>query len=214
MGKNSPNSAHRHAGFSLIELLTVIAIGAMLASLSMTAFNRIGQAGNLTKAGHDITDFLERARMHAMANNTYVWVGFTPGDNDTLVVGAAASRNGASNPGADDLVPLDRLHRFVGIGLVSLVDSKDRPITPKEAQLANLSSAIHSFSLGGETPVVFDRSVIQFNSRGECRIVPSQPYRITEIGLQEMATGNVRNPANYAAIQVGGLSGAVSMHRP
>lgn len=202
------------SGFSLIELLTVIAIIAILATVSMSAFTKIGQAGELTKAGSDIADILERARSHAMAYKTYVWVGFAAGEDDSLLVGVSASRNGVADPESGDLIFLDRLRSFNKVRVVSLPDSNDRPTAPPEAQIANLTSAIQTFPASPGSTVSFDRQVVQFNSRGEARIIASQPYKVSEIGLQEFVDGQERNPSNFAAIQIGGFSGAISLYRP
>lgn len=215
LGRTKTPSEHRAcSGFSLIELLTVMAIIAILATVSMSAFTQIGKAGKLTRAGSDIADILERAREHARAYNTYVWVGFAEGEDDSLFVSVAASRDGVANPGSNDLIPLDRLRRFERVRIVPLPDSNDRPTAPPEAQIANLTSAIQTLPASNGSTVAFDRQVIQFNSRGEARITDSQRYKVSEIGLQESVDGQVRNPSNFAAIQIGGFSGAISLHRP
>lgn len=203
------------SGFSLIELLTVIAIIAILATVSMSAFTKIGQAGELTKTGSDIADILERARSYAMAYKTYVWVGFAEGEDDSLLVGVSASRNGVAVPESGDLISLDRLRSFKKVRIVALdADPNNRPEAPEEAQIANLTSAIQTFPASHGSTVSFDRQVVQFNSRGEARIIASQPYKVSEIGLQESVDGQVRNLSNFAAIQIGGFSGAISLYRP
>ncbi len=201
-------------GFSLIEILVAVSIGAVLTTFSLVAFNQIGKGGSLTRTGSEISDLLEQARAYAMARNTYVWVGFTQSGPDSLVAGVVSSRNGDAHPTAEDLVPLDHIRRFERVRVVSLDASAERPAAEDEAQVANLSSPILEFSIAGAKPVTFDTQVIQFDSRGECRIAQDQPYRITEIGLQEVVDGQIRNRDNSVAIQIGGLSGAVSLYRP
>jgi len=213
MKPTSPASS-RKPGFSVIELLVVLAIVMIMAVFSLVAFNQTGQAGRLTKTSGDIADLLEQARAYAMAQNTYVWVGFSGADNDTLRVGVVASRGGDSNPSPDDLVPLSRVRSFERVRIVSLAKSDERPPAMDDAQMGNLKSAIMTFSMGGSAAVTFDSKVIQFNSRGESRIVSNQHYKIVEIGLQEAIDGQIRNDANYAAIQVRSLSGSVSLYRP
>jgi len=65
-----------HKGFSLIEILVVIAIIGLLASVMMPAFNAIGRATSVSASASDVSALLEGARAHAMAQSTYTWVGF------------------------------------------------------------------------------------------------------------------------------------------
>jgi len=207
-----PSRSNHPQGFSLIEVLAVMAIAAVLAVLAVSAFNRIGQAGNLTKTSSDIASLLEQARSHAMAQNTYVWVGFEEMPDDSLMVAVVASRNGESNPAPADLVQLGRVQRFPAVGLAELEDSAARPTA--DLQLVALTEAIRTFSTSGANAKTFNTRVIQFNNRGESSVRVEQPARIVEIGLQERVNGQVRNPENYATIQVGRLTGSVSVYRP
>jgi len=61
--KNSIHQLNRCGGFSLLELLVVIAVIAILSVLMMPAFNAIGQARSLEKAGADISAILEGSRV-------------------------------------------------------------------------------------------------------------------------------------------------------
>ena len=93
-------------GFSLVELLTVMAIVALLVSLTFPAVNALKTADDITKASNDVAGALERAQAYAMANNTYTWVGFYEEDSSrgsttpaTLGVGRIVIDLVASNDG-------------------------------------------------------------------------------------------------------------------
>ncbi|MEM6820864.1 MAG: prepilin-type N-terminal cleavage/methylation domain-containing protein, partial [Verrucomicrobiota bacterium] len=73
--RNSP-------GFSLVELLVVMSIIVVLGALSTTALRALSGAGTVTKAASDLGGFIELSRAYALANNTFVRVGFA---NDTSV---------------------------------------------------------------------------------------------------------------------------------
>jgi len=213
-GESNPSRVFTgRLGFALIELMVVIAIGVILTTFSLVSFVQIGRGSNLTNTGRDISDLLEQARAYAMAHNTYAWVGFAKSGTDSLLVGVVASRNGNSNPAPADLVRIDRVRSFDRVRVVSLDSSGARPAAESDGQIANLTSAILPFSIEGGRPITFDSQVIQFDSRGECRIAPDQPYRIAELGLQEVVGDQVRNVDNYVAIQIGGLSGAVTFYQ-
>src|SRR5438477_1078362 len=64
------------SGFTLIEMMVVIAIIAILMALIAPAFTSLKGAGDVTSAAYTIKGVLDQARTYAMANNTYVWVGF------------------------------------------------------------------------------------------------------------------------------------------
>src|SRR2546423_7119979 len=66
----------KQSGFSLMELMLVIAIMIIVAAFIAPAFTSLKSAGDVTSAVYNIGGLLEQARSYAMANNTYVWVGF------------------------------------------------------------------------------------------------------------------------------------------
>jgi len=63
-------------GFTLLELLIVIAIIAILLVLLAPAFTTIKSGTDVTSAAYTIKGALDTARTYAKANNTYTWVGF------------------------------------------------------------------------------------------------------------------------------------------
>ncbi|HST29817.1 MAG TPA: hypothetical protein VLK27_03140 [Chthoniobacterales bacterium] len=70
--------------FTLLELLVVTGIIALLMVLVVTAFTSIKSGNDLTSAAYTIAGALEQGRNYAMANNTYVWVGFYEEDPTAL----------------------------------------------------------------------------------------------------------------------------------
>lgn len=195
-------------GFSLVELLVVMAIIGILLVISVVAFSSVGRARGLTKAGYDVEGFLEGARTHAMSRNTYTWVGLQQTNDDLLLV-AVASRDGASVPtgnrtytAGSDLVPIGRALRI--------------PQTRFErTQPAGTPSPIFSFWAGSASaPLAFNSCVIQFNSQGEARVDANQIPKTIEVRLRSSAGNQTVNAENYVDVQLGGLSGATAIHRP
>jgi prepilin-type N-terminal cleavage/methylation domain-containing protein len=71
-----PKLRGRSRAFTLLELLVVMAIIAILMVLIVPAFTSLKGGGDVTNAAYTIKGVLEQARNYAMANNTYVYVGF------------------------------------------------------------------------------------------------------------------------------------------
>jgi prepilin-type N-terminal cleavage/methylation domain-containing protein len=63
-------------GFTLFELMIVMAIIAILLVLIAPAFTTIKGGINVTSAANTVKSVLDTARTYAKANNTYTWVGF------------------------------------------------------------------------------------------------------------------------------------------
>jgi prepilin-type N-terminal cleavage/methylation domain-containing protein len=76
-GGRSRFAIQQHSrAFTLLELLIVIAIISILLVLVAPAFTYIKRGNDITTAASMVTGVLAQARNHAMANNTYVYVGF------------------------------------------------------------------------------------------------------------------------------------------
>ena len=94
--------------FTLIELLMVIAVMVVIIAMAVPAFTTIKGGSDVTKAVYDISGTLDQARTYAMANNTYVWVGFFEEDGSQpstnpatagtgrVVISIVASKDGTS----------------------------------------------------------------------------------------------------------------------
>jgi type II secretory pathway pseudopilin PulG len=71
-----------------MELLAVIAVISLVSVLVAPAFRNVGAANSFNKAACSIQGCIEQARNFAMANNTYVYIGFAEVDanvNSTTV---------------------------------------------------------------------------------------------------------------------------------
>ena len=186
----------RSCAFTLAELLVVTAIIGSLMVLVAPAFTSIKSAGDVTNAAYTIKDALEQARNHAMANNTYVWIGFyeengsaptatptaTPGIG-RLVISIAASKDGTTvyNPNSSSNPdPIDPT-RLVQVTKLVKIENLHLPL----------------FAVGSGTGDTFDmRPTLQFDPGG----VGYNDSRFGEINLsgnESAPTTNSRFPFQY-----------------
>ncbi len=99
----------RRAAFTLVELLTVMGFMSLLVAVTVPAVNGLKGSGDLNRAVDEVSLTFNRARTHAMTQNTYVWVGIleesalSPSASvppytgqGTLVLGVAASADGTA----------------------------------------------------------------------------------------------------------------------
>lgn len=68
-----------HRGFTLIEMLVVIAIVGLLAAISVPAFNNIKKSDAMVAATRQLLDDIGRARQLAISRHTTVYMVFVPG---------------------------------------------------------------------------------------------------------------------------------------
>jgi prepilin-type N-terminal cleavage/methylation domain-containing protein len=192
------------SAFTFVELLVVTALIGVLMVLVTPAFTSIKSAGDVTNAAYRIRNALEQARNYAMANNTYVWVGFyeedgnvpsatptaTPGTG-RLVISIAASKDGTTiyNPNSDSNPdPIDPT-RLIQVGKLVRVENIHLPLFP----------------VGSGSGGTFDtRPTLQFDPGG----VGYNDSRFGEINLtgnQSAPTTNSQFPFQYP---VGGAAPA------
>jgi type II secretory pathway pseudopilin PulG len=135
----------RSGAFTLIELMVVIGVIVLLTSLLAPAFTTLKSAGDITSAAETIAETLAQARIYAMANNTYTWVGFYE-----EAAGATFSSNAIPPyPGKGRLL----LAIVKSLDGTSIFDNDDPPAAlpaPRIAQLGRLVKleGIHVTDIG------------------------------------------------------------------
>lgn len=181
-----PGIALQH-GFSLLELLVVVAVLALLLGLGVPALNSIRTAGEFTKNVQSLADTLTLARSHALAKGRNVDVLMTTTVNGTLL--AVGERNGTN------FDPISRTQLLKG------------------ARIENFPAPVFS-NRSDDRGTTYAHSV-RFNSRGEARAHETRVDRKITIELLPNIGGTTPAAlqANNAAIRIHGLSGGIELQR-
>jgi len=214
------------SGFSLVELLTVISIVAVLASLTVPAIMSMSVSLGVTQALNDVSGSLELAKATAMAQNTYVWVGFANATNSIgnseLRIGSVRSNDGSNNTGSSNLSPIAKLLKIENVQLTSSANLVPTALKNLVASTGTGTPVISgtstvSFSVGGQT---FSNSVLVISPQGQSILAPTvtstTPFT-EEVELAVQPTkGTVVPPSTRDAfvIWMSGGSGGLRVFRP
>lgn len=223
--------SNRSSGFSLVELLTVIAVMGLLVSMAVPALTSIAMGNQMNQSLIHLSGTLDQARQYAISHNTYVWVALRPHtkepDGDQLSVAVLASKTGTdpspwSNygtvPNAQiDLIARPRTLEKLKFEEASTFSASQIPglVGKSPTSLDNTpANNLATFSIqlpGSSSPVNFDR-VIQFTPSGEAR-VSSGVIDVIEFGVHP-TRGKVADEHNVAVLRVNGLTGQTTVFRP
>lgn len=228
-----PRIPDRRRGFTLTELLVVVAIMALLTTVGLPSIGGIGSAGKMTQAVVELSGLMDQARQYAVAQNTYVWIAFlkdtTAQNQDQVTVAVIASQDGTDpNPapgGAYDygavpnasLVLLGKVRSFSQLqlkaaGTFTASDIASLAGLPAAGTANDLSSqATFHVPLPGAAAAAFTQSIV-FLPTGEARN-GAGPIDLLEFGLEPEKTQAALLAANAAVVRVSGLTGQTMVYR-
>jgi len=150
--------------FTLVELITVMAVIVVMMSFLVPAFTGIQGGRDATKAAYDVAGALEQARTYAMANNTYVWVGFFEEDGSQLSTSPAATAG-------------------TGRVVMSVVASQNGKRYSDDTINATLPGAFGSTGLGNNVPLIQISKLIKMGN-----------IHLASAANDNLSTGSRNNP--------------------
>lgn len=219
-------------GFSLAELLTVLAIIGVLVTLSVPALRGVSETGSMTQAITRVSGTLELARNYAVANNTHAWVAFTENatsDESAIRMVAFASRTGldldseeggrtVEYPSEDVelIAPVEKIRQMRIEGQIPEENAlRSGEGLPSVGELTEFPETTGGLQLSLEQKV-FARSV-HFMPSGEASISAALPEMIQLVLIPERAPGvapTEKDKRQAMVIRVSGLTGQAIVHQP
>jgi len=175
------------AGFSLVELLVVMAIMAILVALVITPVGQVADGYLLTRQGQTLGDQLVLARQRATARNRDVEVRFQEeGAVWTMQIWELDPAAGTASP-VSRVTPFDAQLAF-------------------RAELSPLLDALPTQTEAGES-----WKALRFRPNGRLALPLTMADNYLTLCLRR-DTGSV--PRNYFTLQIHPLSGHLSIYRP
>jgi prepilin-type N-terminal cleavage/methylation domain-containing protein len=232
--KNFSAGRRRHFGFSLAEVMTVMALISLLSVTVGPNIGKLAMGGSFQRALIDTSGAFEKAREYAVASNGYVYVGFTKPDTKGEIYGAIFAAKDGSTGGVSDLTS-GRSHRVEATGNESLA-LLDRVFKLEGCALADslpannalngnpaLEDAASSLSsgdrfecdAGAAGSLTFER-VIQFTPQGEGRVARtlSQTVQAVLVPLKGDPAKQLADSVGASVIRVAALTGRINVYRP
>ncbi len=117
---HSPDKSSEPTAFSLVELLVVMGIIALIVAAGIPAVRSITASRGVSQAANELAAACETARLTALGQRTFVWVGVQNRDDTATYgvhIGIAASKDGSASPTPTNQLPIGRASLVRGVRL-------------------------------------------------------------------------------------------------
>lgn len=225
----------RSKGFTLVELLVVMAMIAILSFLAIPAISSLLGSENVSRHVAELSDLMEVAREYATANNTYVWVAFYPSTSpngvSSVSVAALASNDGtdpssgnwpAYSYGTVPNAQISLISKILTLQQISILGAGSVSVdTLPPTPVITSPDPGHSFAMypagffslvlpGTSTPLTFTNA-IEFLPSGQVRN-SSSPIAVIDLDVEPLK-GNVPDTKNVVVLRINGLTGQTVVYR-
>jgi len=215
----SPRSGQ--GAFTLVELLTVLAISVLLVSLAAPALGGLSKSNDVDASANRIAGAINEARAYAIANSTYTWVGFyeenatlnsttpaSPGTGRVVIdlVAAADSTlpystsTTSSTPISSNLIQLAPLMRLSNTHLVTfpVTVAGNSIVSPGAVAISNESIS----SIGSSTPSAASLTPFNYPLSGAAQYVFTKAIQFSPRGEARINNSTSTYPLE-SAIEIG-----------
>lgn len=232
---------NRTRGFSLVELLTVIAIMTLMASLAVPSLRSLTGSGSFTQEVGQIAEVMEQARAYAVGQNTYVWVVFYSFDppsetasGDSLCLAVYAANDGVDGlnwgsttstvippSSSPSVVQIFKFKIFKHLALNTGTELGNNYPGPANHESLNpftpnsdLTFQTTLRQAGGSVTLPGNKKsyTVQFTPAGSARVSDSAVGWI-QMGFQPVKARNIQDSHNLASIWISGLTGLSTVYR-
>lgn len=188
--------------FSIVELLAVMVILILLASITLPAVNSMMGATNLSRSGEALSDNLARARQEAVSRSREVEVQFYNIQSSSQGWRAMQMFRVEQTAAGRTLIPLSRV-----------IPLNDGVMISSNASLSPLLTADSAIQGSTNIPGYGPATYAGFRYRPNGTVSGTVTGTNNFLTLQNTrATGNP--PANYYTVQVNPMTGKVIVFRP
>lgn len=209
---------HGQKGFSLVELMCVIAIMSVLASAAWPSIAGMISGNKLTNNAYELSGLLQQARTTALTEHTYVWIGFSSVTQDgapSLMVASLVGKSGLSSDLSNNNTQLAAKPMLLkNVQLATAANYSSLPgLDATDNTDAGSQSYTFQDSVAGRANLTFT-DVIAFGPDGQASLPQSSggALQLVEcLGIGLNAAPSSSSHLHTVAVQVHGLSGQVAV---
>lgn len=217
LGINRQSTFRNQRGFSVVELMVVIAIMSLLASAAWPAIVGVVSGDRLTNNAYELSGLMQQARTTAVTQHTYVWLGFYTYTQDgapSLMVASVSGNSGLATDLQSNNYQLST--KTVILKNAALATAPNYAALPGLDVTNNTDAATQTYSfplnVPGHAGAAFSEVVV-FGPDGQVSLPQAngtlQLVQCVGVGLN--AAPGSPNKLHTVAVQVHGLSGQTSV---
>lgn len=194
-----PETTRMKSGFSLVELLVVVAIMGVLIAVALPAMTSLMQSSDLTRAGQMLTDQVNLARQIASAQNTVVEVRLIQLPGRTGYTGIQLWK-------ADSAGDLKAVKNVITL-------PQPMTISANPAHSAAISSLPTGSMPNGSSVANASYAALQIRPSGFVTPILEMDSLFFTV-MRDTLTTDSQLPPNYFMLQINPLTGAPLVYRP
>jgi prepilin-type N-terminal cleavage/methylation domain-containing protein len=207
---------HGQKGFSLVELMAVLAIMSVVASASWPSITGLISGNKLTNNAYELGGLIQQARTTAITQHTYVWIGFsstTQNGAPALMVASWVANSGLSTDLTINSQPAAKPMIIKNVQLATVANYSALPgLDATDNTDVGTQGYTFTSTVAGQANVVF-KDLIAFGPDGQASLPKTSGGSLQLVQCLGLGLNAAPSGANLhtVAVQVHGLSGQVGV---